>query len=268
MAQTGRHVVPCEGAQVAPIQDAFRLAAEVLKAHSDVKTLTLVIPTLDNLDERTSLGQVLGSTRAKRFKKDRTIRFTESCVLELRTLRDLRRSGPVTAVLAVYFDSDMLDEVDALPQLRFVIVVPWTNAGVAEWIRTWDPTVHGSATAVAAPPLASSPVVASALRHLTQIVNVSTGISHPSDREATEALFWYLRKAGEWAPLEEMRRWLVRNGWKPGDADEVVAVAEKTESRRSPPKSAARYFSREAVDRFRAEASDRSNDDEPGMKTS
>lgn len=251
---TERHVVPCDGPEQGPIRDALGVVAGLLKLHADVRSVTLAIPSLDNLDERTTLGEVLGKPLAKQLKKNREVAFNKTCVLQLRTLRDVRRSGPIEAVLAVYFDSDMLDEIDALPTVRFVVVVPWTNAGVERWIRTWNPNVFGGQGAPEESPLVSNPVVAIALARLTKMVNLSTGISHPSDRDATEALLWHLRKAGEWAAPEEMRLWLVRNGWKPGDADAVMAIAKKTALRRSAPKSATRYFAKDSIERFRSEA--------------
>jgi hypothetical protein len=71
-----------------------------------------------------------------------------------------------------------------------------------------------------------NPVVESALETLTHRVNLSTGISHPSDRTAAVRMFEILRDNGFRYDPKETRAWLVaKGGWNPGHANEVESIA-------------------------------------------
>ncbi|MCE9853269.1 DUF1889 family protein [Shewanella chilikensis] len=72
-----------------------------------------------------------------------------------------------------------------------------------------------------------TPLVEEALKSLTIMVNLSTGIIHPSDESAAKEYFKALYKEGEPLIGSEITNWASANGWQPKHAKELGALAEK-----------------------------------------
>ena len=72
----------------------------------------------------------------------------------------------------------------------------------------------------------TNPIVAAAIDSLSGRVNKSTGISHPSDRDAAITLFKILKENGTFYKPDEIRAYLVsKHSWNTKDADQVAKVA-------------------------------------------
>jgi hypothetical protein len=120
-----------------------------------------------------------------------------------------------------------------------MLVVPWSFKEVELWIKAHNATELG-ATPIAASSLIENRVVEEALNDLTMRVNLSTGIAHPRDREATIQTFEILRNGRETYNPEDVKAWLIATGrWKATDVEEVAKVAravlEHKKLRRGPP---------------------------------
>ena len=64
-------------------------------------------------------------------------------------------------------------------------------------------------------------------------MNVSTGITHPSDRKLAIQIFEILRDGGEEFSPDEVKAWLIaEGGWKASDAQKVAEVAERVLNRK------------------------------------
>lgn len=72
-----------------------------------------------------------------------------------------------------------------------------------------------------------TPLVNEALKSLTIIVNLSTGILHPSDESFAKEYFKALYKEGEPLDGSEIAAWAERNGWKPKHAKDLGKLAQK-----------------------------------------
>ena len=56
---------------------------------------------------------------------------------------------------------------------------------------------------------------------------MSTGLSHPSDKDRAKRIFSDLKRQGLKASEEAIRRFAVNNGWGPGRAQELASFAKK-----------------------------------------
>ena len=65
-----------------------------------------------------------------------------------------------------------------------------------------------------------------ALKAITNRINLSTGLSHPSDMNAAKEMFVKLHKAGESLVAKDIRVWAIQNGWQGNDAKELGDLAE------------------------------------------
>lgn len=145
--------------------------------------------------------------------------------------------GPI---LVIHGGQKLLDAVDGLHGDADVLFIPWIEGEYANWAGTWNATAVGeeSQPAYAAEP--TTGVVLAALRGLTQDVNVSTGIVHPSDREAAIRTLETLHLKHSGATPEQIRRQLIRLGWNPKDAQSVMELAESIAAGRRPKGSTGR----------------------------
>lgn len=68
-------------------------------------------------------------------------------------------------------------------------------------------------------------VVENALISLTRRVNLSTNLTHPSDKGAAVSLFKILRGNGVRYDPDEIEVWALRNDWKPKGAKKLKEIA-------------------------------------------
>lgn len=66
-----------------------------------------------------------------------------------------------------------------------------------------------------------------ALEVLNASVNVSTGLSHPSDMDKAKSMFKILHENKEVLLKAGICAWAEANGWKPDDADELGSLAQQ-----------------------------------------
>lgn len=221
-----RYYIHSKGADENAMGLAFKWLLDSVKRSEAPVTALLAIPVKDNL--RGIISKVIGDRVAKDLASGKAVPIKQSSsdirLITQRTKLTNWRGGPV---LVAYPTKQLLDMLDDLYGITEILVVPCRLAEVQYWVDTWAPQeLRGSAPAVRAISI-RNPVVVEALQTLTQTVNLSTGISHPSDRQAAIDLFHRLKEAGEQFNPSEVRAWLVsQGGWSPQDADQVRSIAE------------------------------------------
>ena len=58
-------------------------------------------------------------------------------------------------------------------------------------------------------------------------LNWSTGLGHSSDKEAAKRTLSHLKNCGHNLSPESIKKWAVKNGWKPKHAEELSKLASK-----------------------------------------
>ncbi len=173
------------------------------------------------------IKDIVGDFGIKSLKQYGKLNVSGSEIL-LVTERKMIYNAGNAPLVAFYPAKKFLDELDSIPNISAMLVVPWTLSEVEPWIRAWNASELGAPPAKRIEPLVRNKVVERALRSLTSCVNLSTGISHSRDRSAAVQMFEILRDARESFEPEEVKAWLVgEGGWKATDADEVAEVARK-----------------------------------------
>ena len=69
--------------------------------------------------------------------------------------------------------------------------------------------------------------VDNALSTLTQGINLSTGLVHPSDRNAVQNLLKKLKDFGYVLSPSDVRNWAIQKGWPYGVAKDLAAEVAK-----------------------------------------
>lgn len=218
MAARKSYYIRSEGADENSIRSAIRwLLAEM----QDVGFIAVI--QYRNLED--AIARVLGEGAVKELKKNGEIEIEGKRIILVTRARKLY-NGEDSPLVAFYPDSKFLDELDSIPKLYALLVVPWMLSEVEPWIRARNATELGQ-PATPAVPLVRSRVVEEALKDLTNKVNVSTGVGDPKDRAAAVQVFDILLAAHEPFAPDEIKAWLIANGeWKADDAQEVADLAE------------------------------------------
>jgi hypothetical protein len=136
--------------------------------------------------------------------------------------------GPI---LAVWTRDKSLDKLDTTGAVA-ICAAPWNPDNIVDWKANWNPIDVRTGQHGGSDTTVSNLVVAKGLEHLTDRVNLSTGLAHPSDRSAAIHLFRLFVQGGESYIPDEIRAWAVRHGWQPEDARELAELAEKVQQGR------------------------------------
>src|SRR3989338_6943264 len=188
----GSFFIRSEGAN----EEAFKLGlgwlVQLVEKDLAKRRARLAICTKRNLQG--VIEDVLGGSSIRMLGKGESVTLNEKVEVTLLTERERIYSWP-GPILAAFPSKRLLDAIDALYDTTDVLVVPWTIGEVQYWIDTWGAAEFPSGTRPASM-LALDPVLQEALRSLTETVNLSTGISHPSDRAAAIGAFRALHGAG------------------------------------------------------------------------
>ncbi len=230
MTEGRKLYIPSYGPAAEPIKKAFYWLLDTAVREGRERAY-LAAPTLHNLDG--AISEALGEDLVKLLQRDKSITVTlegASLNLDLLTERidsDSIHKGPA---LVFYPNARLLEKMDDHYGITDVLVVPWIMQDIQEWIETWNAQELGMEHRQVDEPAFSDPVVEAALKSLTIRVNLSTGLGHPSDRDAAIWLFRNLKRENiRYNPIE-IKGWLVRHGWRTRHANKVKEVAEKIQN--------------------------------------
>ena len=79
-----------------------------------------------------------------------------------------------------------------------------------------------------------TPILRKALLAITERSNLSTGLTHPNDKNAAKEMFLLLHNAGEILLASEIEPWASSNEWLPEDAKALGALAEQIGAGKKP----------------------------------
>ncbi|HVV53262.1 MAG TPA: hypothetical protein VHO06_26625 [Polyangia bacterium] len=205
-----------------PHEEGLRRALEFAagRAHQRGTGIGIAVHQKSNLDG--IIAGLLGDAAVKALKKHGTVNLS-GVQIDLITLRSApaRFSGPV---IAAWAEKSLLDRVSEISGATDVIALPWGphDAGLEAWMAAHQATDILSGQNAAGPDV--DPVVQEGLKVLSSMVNVSTGVSHPSDRALAIEIFRLLRGAGRSIDPASVRAWLLAQEWKPSHADAVSDI--------------------------------------------
>ena len=79
-----------------------------------------------------------------------------------------------------------------------------------------------------------SPILSQALQAITDRTNLSTGLTHPNDKNAAKEMFLLLHNSGEILLANEIESWAAANDWQASDAKELGALGEQIGTGKKP----------------------------------
>lgn len=198
----------------------------ILTLLSEAKRLTaksawLICPQKSNLDGH--LAQALGEAACESLARGNSVQV-DGTLLSFYGARSLPHSGDGSPVLGCYPSEKLLARLDSMKNLPSLIVLPWTLAEAQNWIDAHGPV---DIFRLARPQklTVANPVVIKALDTLGASINVSTGVTHPSDKRSAIEVFRLLQGGSETYTPGEVRAWFVQMGMRADHANAIAAIA-------------------------------------------
>jgi hypothetical protein len=216
-----RFHIPNMGPEESNIPKAFGFAVKLCQ-DLGVSDLTLVVPKKGGLSH-TVIGKFLGDAPSQQLMSGKKLPLKPGLSLVCESPQTLKKRNDPDVVLAFYISPSDLNVIDALTRTKAAIFVPWLDADGVAWQKTWNAQVPGAI--IGEHRLGLPVTVEAGLRTLTNRVNLSTGLSHPSDKQHAKKVFSDLRAQSVIYDPADVRIWAVRNGWRPDDADELAQLA-------------------------------------------
>jgi hypothetical protein len=234
MPTATRVLVPIDDSDPKSLGVALGYAQRIAgRASSPTSKVILLTHTKQQL-QHSSLEAHLGKPVTKALAAGKPVQLGDSLTLHHETIQTLRYSAGNAVIIAFYAEDRMLDFADGLSGVAGIIAVPWPLDGAKGWTERWTPEVYGQSPQAPAA-LLTDPVVENALRALSLMSNLAHSAMHPRDKEYADDTLRILRAKGHSAPADKIKSWAVREGWKPGAADELAKLATRIFALKSKP---------------------------------
>ena len=170
------------------------------------------------------IADVVGGAAVKALQKGKEVGFVKGCSLKFFYEKAIPSFANGSPILACFPNEELMQKVDAITDVPALIVLPWVLDDIKPWLLA-----HGAKdllkTAMASPVKISNPVVEQALLSSLSLINVSTGIVHPSDKATVIGIFKTLQQADEQYDPQEVGAWFIQKGMDGKHASEIAAVA-------------------------------------------
>ena len=221
---TPRFLIENHGPDREAIKTTFAGAFQVC-AQNGISEITLLVPAKGAFPN-TVVGMFLGDRVTKALCKRQTVKITGDLNMNLESLKTFSPDKSYGMVIGVYLSQKDQNALDSINSAKAIVLLPWTEEEGKAWMSTWNPSILGKST-WQAPQRKLAPDVETALLKLTHLINLSTGLSHPSDKESAKRTFVKIKKAGHRPDPEDIRQWALRNNWRPKDAETLGKLATR-----------------------------------------
>jgi hypothetical protein len=223
-ASIPRYLVENHGSDSDAIKTAFAGAFRVC-AQNGITSITLLVPAKGTFPS-TVVGSFLGDKVSKALCKGMTVKIQGSLTINLespKTFSVLKSYGMVIGVYLHQKDQNILDSVSSA---KAIVFLPWKEQEGKTWLSTWNATILGKST-WQVQQTAFPKDVENALLSLTGRINLSTGLSHPSDKKAAQEMLAGIKHSGHRLDPDDIRKWALRNNWQPDDAEALGKLAAR-----------------------------------------
>ena len=234
--------------------ESFRLAlgyAQRICEKVGSQDVILLTHTKNQLSH-TSLSRFLGPAAVKALDKG-PVPLSWGGRLNAVTMKTLSYSARNAVLVVYYAEPKILDFVDSLTSVAGVVAVPDIPGEADTWVARWGAIVHGQAQQPP-PTLIDDAVFVRALETLTGVINMTTGLGHPRDKDMANQILRILRAKGHADQSANIKSWAIRRGWRPDGAADLEALAKKIWSLKTKPSLSAIYDANGRYQRWHTEA--------------
>lgn len=208
-----------------PINEIF---VEALKFSTSFnQPIHLVFPRKTDFHS-TNIGKVLDDLFGEPVSK-RLTKGEKFANLDFMLPNQVGHQSSQGIILAVYCTLDDMAKItsNSYPDSK-IIYISWSINEAENWENIWKG--KGLEIKYGIPnsqPILLSQNVEAALRRLTNIINLSTGLSHPSDKQQAVDEFQQLKQQGITENPEYIANWALTNGWNAEHINDLKKLAIK-----------------------------------------
>jgi hypothetical protein len=203
--------------------EAYREAMKFACKHADTDTEIKKVILLASSKKNTGwLDRLYGDKVVKQMFSGTTFKNCTP-VFKIETTQTYNDSyTPSEIVITLGLDADDLFKIDDYNSVKAIIAIPWVKQQTEKWVQTWNPKeLRGNQSAVKGFPNPSC-IVIKAMEELTESINMSTGITHPSDEGHAKTTILALHKYEPELNADIVASYLVRElGWDSEYANEM-----------------------------------------------
>lgn len=224
-----RFYVDTEGNDDEAYREAMQLAAEIANANSEIKSVVILIHTKSNTGW---FGRLFGTHIVSKLFKG--VKF-ENCDAQFKfeTVKTYKEARPNSEiVITCGLDSKEVLDIEDFNSINAIIAIPWLKTDLKKWIQTWNPIeIRGKQLTDDTSYLEPSCIVKVALKELTESINMSTGIRHPSDEDLAKTFILALHKYEPSIDKDIIGAYLLKElGWSTEYAKDVEKLVETLNS--------------------------------------
>jgi hypothetical protein len=221
-AITPRYLIENHGPDQDAINTAFAEAFQICTQKA-ISNITLLVPAKGTFQD-TVVGTFLGDKVTKALCKGQIVRITDDLTMNLESPKTISPYGSYGMVIGVYLTQKDQNVLDSLTSVKAIVLLPWTEDEGKSWLSTWNATILGNSSWQVQQTTLPTDVEADLLR-LTQGINLSTGLSHPSDKESAKRILAAIKERGHRLNPDDIRKWALRNNWQPRNAEDLAKLA-------------------------------------------
>jgi len=223
-ASTPRYLIENHGPDHEAIKTAFAGAFQICNQNG-ISEITLLVPAKGSFSG-TVVGKFLGGSLTKALCKGETVKISENLSMNLESPKTFSSYKTYGMVIGVYLSRKDQDALDSISSVKAIVLLPWTEEEGKAWRSTWNTTTLGKSTWQEQQ--ATFPAdVENDLFLLTRRINLSTGLSHPSDKESAKRTLSGIKQSGHRFVPDDIRKWALRNNWSPKGAEALGKLATR-----------------------------------------
>ena len=203
---------------------AIIFADEIAKKDPEVNRIVLYIHTKVNtgyfghfFDEKTIKKLFDGNIHLEGFQ----VPFTIETVFTYEKCKYSTSNKDI--VLAFGMDLKDLEIIDDYYCTKYIVAIPWIKDKTMPWVKRWNAIEISSGLSTTSSSSSSlSDITKTALKELTDLINLSTGISHPDDNSRAKTYIRALFKYEDSLEAEDVVSYLTTElGWSTAHAKDV-----------------------------------------------
>lgn len=194
-------------------QTAMKFACELAKKDDNIKRIVLYIITKQNTGW---FDRLYGNDTVKKMFNGNMFK---GCPVPFKfetklTYKKSQYNNSSDIVISCGMDADNVFELDDFSSVKYIIAVPWQRKLTEQWIKTWNAIeITGKKGIVENYPEPTC-IVKKAMLSLTSTINMSTGISHPSDNNKAKTYILALSKYEQSLNADIVNSYLIKElGW-------------------------------------------------------
>lgn len=219
---TPRFIIENSGPDLDALKTALQGAIGIC-ASSSISVITFLVSQKQSFPS-TVVGSFLGTDNSKALCDGSSIQLAKGLSANLLSEKTFQLHQSYGMLIGVYLSQSGINLLDSA-NAKAIVFLPWTENEGKSWLATWNPTTLGKSTWQVAAHKLDKPVEDS-LETLTQLINLSTGLSHPSDNKSAKDMFSRLKASGHRPDAESVRIWALNHNWQPDHAEDLKKLSQ------------------------------------------